>query len=73
MAIFEWMGPPDGSRTLTNSSVTISSNSTSSQLQFSPLQQSHSGSYSCHAATNEGTRSSEPIQIHVNGNNKSNT
>ena len=72
MAIFEWMGPPDGSRTLTNSSVTISSNSTSSQLQFSPLQQSHSGSYSCRVATNEGTRSSEPIQIHVNGN-KSNT
>ena len=67
MAVFEWMGPPDG-RTPISSSITISSNSTLSLLQFRPLQQSHSGSYSCHAITNEGTPSSEPIEIRVNGN-----
>ena len=69
MAIFEWLGPPNGRTSVVNtSSITISFNSTTSQLQFWPLQQSHNGSYSCRAITDEETLFSEPIQISVNGN-----
>ena len=70
IARFEWMGPSDGRTPVVNSSsVTIISNSSTSQLQFMPLQQSHNGSYSCHAITDEDTLSSESIAIRVNGNN----
>ena len=45
-ALFEWLGPPDGRTPVTysGSSLTISSDSSRSQLQFRPLQQSHDGS-----------------------------
>ena len=68
LAVFEWLGPPDG-RTpiISGSSLVIISNSSSSQLQFRPLQQSHSGSYSCRATTHEGTVFSTLEEIRVNG------
>ena len=72
---FEWLGPPDGRTPVTNSSssLTISSGSSTSQLQFRPLQQSHNGSYSCRATTHEGTIVlSEPVDIQVNGINFTN-
>ncbi len=63
-----WLGPPGGKRAIANSgTIIISSNSSMSRLQFQPVQQSHSGIYSCHATTDEETLSSEPIEIHVNG------
>ena len=52
MVIFEWMGPPDG-RTAVNdsqSNINVISHSSASQLQFRPLEQSHSGTYSCRVA-----------------------
>ena len=69
VALFEWVGPPDGRTPVTNSSsLTINSDSSTSWLQFRPLQQSHSGSYSCRATTQEGTvMLSELVEIRVNG------
>ena len=68
MAMFEWLGSPNGSTPVVNtSSITISSNSTTSQLTFRPLQQSHNGSYLCRAITDEETLLSQPIVINVNG------
>ena len=66
---FQWLkGPPDGRTPVVNSgSITISSTSTSSQLQFRPVQQSDNGSYSCSATTNGLTLSSESVIISVNG------
>ena len=70
LAIFEWLGPPDGRTPVVNSnSLIISSNSSLSQLQFRPLQQSHSGSYSCRTTTHEGTMLSKLVEIRVNGIN----
>ena len=67
--IFEWLlGPPNGRIPLANSSsLTITFNSSSSRLQFRPLQQSHNGSYSCSAVAGDDTLLSQPIQIHVKG------
>ena len=68
MATFEWLGPPDGRTPIVNSnSVTIISNYSASQLQFRPLQQSHNGSYYCHAVINdrESTGSSPPLELSV--------
>ena len=63
IATFEWLGPPDGRTPVVNSSsVTIISNSSSSQLQFRPLQHSHNGSYSCRTTTHE-----DPLQQFHNG------
>ena len=68
MATFEWFGPPDGMTPIINSNlVTISSDSSTSQLRFRTLQQSHNGSYSCHATTNEDNLLSQPIEIQVKG------
>ena len=65
---FQWLGPPDGRTPVVSSgSVTITSTSTTSQLQFRPLQQSHNGSYSCSTSSGGQTLSSEPIDISVNG------
>ena len=76
VVLFEWLGLPDGRTPVTtnsSSSLTISSDSSTSWLQFGPLQQSHSGSYSCRATTSEGAVSfSEPVQIQVNGINLTN-
>ena len=73
VATLQWqlLGPPDG-RTLviTNtSSIKTSSNSTTSHLLFTPLRQSHNGSYVCVATSDdlEGTLLSEPMEISVNG------
>ena len=70
VATFEWFGPPNGSTPIVNTSsvITIISNLSTSQLQFRPLQQSHNGSYSCCAITDEDTLTSEPTEISVNGN-----
>ena len=65
---FQWLGPPNGRIPVVNSgSITISSNSTTSQLQFRPVQQSDNGSYSCSATTNGLTMSTESVVISVNG------
>ena len=66
---FQWLkGPPDGRTSVVNSgSITISSTSTSSQLQFRPVQQSDNGSYTCSVTTNGLTLSSESVMISVNG------
>ena len=66
---FQWLGPPDGRTPVVENSprVTITSNAVSSQLQFRPVQQSDNGSYSCSAATNGLTLSSEYVMISVNG------
>ena len=66
---FQWLGPPDGRTPIVDSSprLNIISNAESSQLQFRPLQQSDSGSYSCSATTNGLTLSSEPMMVNVNG------
>ena len=65
----QWqLGPPGGKTAIANSeTITISSNSSMSRLQFHPLQQSHSNLYSCSAMTHDETRSSEPIKILVKG------
>ena len=70
MATFQWMGPPHSRTPVANSSsihVTIIPNSFTSQLQFLPLQQSHNGSYSCHAMTPESSLLSQPMEIGANG------
>ena len=68
MARFEWLGPPNGKTLILNgSSITVSSTHATSQLQFRPLQQSHNGSYSCRAITDQDTLTSEPIEINVQG------
>ena len=66
---FQWLkGPPDGrTPVVTSASITISFTSTSSQLQFRPVQQSDNGSYSCSATTNGLTLSTEARMINVNG------
>ena len=62
MATFEWLGigpaiGPENRTLLVDSSfIVISSNSSTSQLQFRPLQQSHNGSYSCRATTDHWRR-----------------
>ena len=53
--MFEWLGPaPDGRTAVIDSrrqsSLTIISNSSMSQLQFRPLEQSHGGTYLCRVA-----------------------
>ena len=63
-ATFQWLGPSD---VVNSTFVTISSNSSTSQLQFRPLQQSHNGSYSCRAVTNGDVLLSQPIEIHAKG------
>ena len=67
---FQWLGPPDGRTPVVGNSprLTISSASTSSQLQFRPVQQSDIGSYSCSATVGGLTLASEPVAITVNGN-----
>ena len=68
MPTFEWLGPPNGGTQIVNNSfITISSNSSTSQLQFRPLQQSYNGSYLCRASTDVDTLTSEPVHISVNG------
>ena len=68
MATFEWLGPPYSRTPIVNSSsLTISSGSSTSQLQFRPLQQSHNGSYSCRAVINEDNLFSQPTEICVKG------
>jgi hypothetical protein len=70
--LFEWLRPPDGRTPVTSTSSSLITNfdSYTSQLQFRPLQQSHIGSYSCRATTREGTFTSEPREIQVNGSYK---
>ena len=70
MATFQWLEGPLDSRTLVVNSSSIignSDNSSTSQLQFRPLQQSHNGSYSCRAVTDGNTLSSQPVEINVKG------
>ena len=71
---FQWLkGPYDGrAPVISSGSITIISTSTTSQLQFRPLQQSDNGSYSCNATVGELVLSSEPVLIGVNGTTMSN-
>ena len=66
---FQWLkGPPDGRIPVVSSgSITISSTSTSSQLQFRPVQQSDNGSYICSASIGGLAIMSGPVIITVNG------
>ena len=64
-AIFGWLGPPDG-RTAVIDSLTIISNSSTNQLRFRPLEQSHSGTYSCHIEILSGNLSSSLV-LNVTG------
>ena len=66
---FQWLkGPPDGRTPVVSSgSIIISSSSTTSQLQFRPVQQSDNGSYSCSATVGGLALSSESVLIVVNG------
>ena len=66
---FQWVKGSHDSRTpvVTDSSITISSTSTTSQLQFRPIQQSNNGSYFCNATIGGVTLFSEPVVIRVNG------
>ena len=69
-ATFQWLGPPDGMTPVDSSStISIGSNSTTSLLQFMPLQQSHNGSYTCSVSTGGQNLNSNPIIITVNGIN----
>ena len=66
---FQWLGPPDGRTPVVNSdSITINFTSTSSQLQFRPMQQSDSGLYICNYSVGGLAFVSEPVIIIVNGN-----
>ena len=68
IGMFQWLGPPDGmTPVISDDSVTISSNSTTSQLQFRPLKQSHNGSYLCRVSTGGQNLSSQPLDIRING------
>ena len=72
MATFEWLAiaGPENRTSLVNSSfirVSASTDSSTSQLQFRPLQQSHNGLFSCSAITDEDTLLSEPMEINVKG------
>ena len=64
---FQWMGPPDGRTPIANSAgaIAVISTSSTSHLQFKPIQQSYSGLYSCQATTDGGALSSDPIEISV--------
>ena len=62
---FQWLGPPDG-RTPVASSGSITT-STTSQLQFRPLQQSHNGSYSCNASVDGLALLSDLVDVSVIG------
>ena len=66
---FQWLGPPDGRTPVVEHSpgLTTSSASTSSQLQFRPVQQSDNGSYSCSATVGGLTLTADPAIISVNG------
>ena len=59
---FQWLGTP----VLNNDSVTITNSATRSQLQFFPLRQSHTGTYTCTASTGESTES-KSTYVKVNG------
>jgi hypothetical protein len=66
---FQWLkGPPDGrTPVVTSGSITISSTSTTSQLQFRPVQQSDNGSYSCSITVDRSTLLSDSVNLIVNG------
>ena len=68
-ATFEWLGPPDGGTQIVVNSetMTISSTSNSSRLEFRPIQQSHNGLYSCRATTEEGIVWLESLEVSVLG------
>ena len=69
IATFQWLGSPNGRTPVDDSpsNLNIVSNSTSSQLQFRPVQQSDNGSYSCSATADGLVLSSESVMITVNG------
>ena len=50
-AMFEWLGPPNNQSLMTNlsNSRVVKSNSTVTTLQFTTLQASHNGLYTCQA------------------------
>ena len=64
---FQWLGPPNNQTLMTDqsNSRTVSTNSTVALLQFSPLQASHSGLYTCQATVRD-TVVEESISVEVN-------
>ena len=67
---FQWLGPPDGRTPVVGSSPRLSiesSTSTSSQLQFRPVQQSDSGLYSCRATVDGSDLLTDIMNVSING------
>ena len=72
-ATFQWLGPPNNQTLMTNSgnSRTVMSNSTATLLQFTTLQESHNGLYTCQASVSDITMK-ESYMIRVNCKSVSN-
>ena len=68
-ADFEWLGPHDNKPVATTDDTitVINPSARISRLQFTPLKQSHSGSYICNATAGGVSQTSEPIVVTVNG------
>ena len=65
---FQWLGPPEGSTPVaTTDSITVTSTSTASQLQFRPIQTSDNDSYICNASIDGLTFVSEAVITIING------
>ena len=62
---FQWMDH-HATRVINNDSITITNSATHSLLQFSPLYQSHGGTYTCRA-TIDGSTESKSANLNVNG------
>ena len=67
---FQWLvGPLNDRAPVIESTprLSIMSNTTTSQLQFRPVQQSDNGSYSCNASVDGSALLSEMVDVSVNG------
>jgi hypothetical protein len=64
---FQWLDS-HGTAVINNHSVAITKSALQSQLQFSPLRQSHTGTYACTAiASSGGSTESKSTHVKVNG------
>ena len=67
-ASYQWFGPPNGDSITNSSSRIVFSNSSLTLLEFSPLQVSHAGVYTCRATVN-GVVVEHSASVTVNGEN----